>query len=326
MGRSLVQQRDWAIARTLNFMKPSHCSGTPLKCQAHLLDIHVVLSRGVTPRLAAGVCLLLLTGCMPFSATGGARAQKLLWSEDFNGAAGVPPSATTWTAETGGNGWGNQELETYTANQENVSLDGDGHLTITARREKYAGKDGIPRDWTSARITTLGKHAFQYGRIEVRAKMPSGQGFWPAAWTMGTSIQKIGWPACGENDIVETVNQARHVSQSIHGPKGAGHDWILTHDTATSGATSGFHTYGADWKPDSMTFLVDGKVTGVVTPKDLAPGQSWPLNSRQYLLLNVAVGGNHPGAPDGSTPDQASMKVDWIRVYDNGSALPPSAL
>ena len=129
----------------------------------------------------------------------------LIWSDEFNGAAGTSPSGSNWTAEQGGNGWGNNELQSYTNRPQNVSHDGAGNLAITARKETYTGPDGNTRGYTSARIHTKGKFSFTYGRLEARIRIPAGQGLWPAFWGLGDDVWDVGWPNCGEIDVMEAL-------------------------------------------------------------------------------------------------------------------------
>ncbi|WP_380170284.1 glycoside hydrolase family 16 protein [Kineococcus sp. DHX-1] len=236
----------------------------------------------------------------------------LSWQDDFDGASGTAPDSRTWTPELGGGGWGNEELQTYTDAPENVSLDGRGHLVITARRSSFD-----PSVWTSARITTFGKRTTRHGRVEVRAKVPSGQGIWPAAWTLGQNIQDVGWPASGEIDLIESVGTGREALQTAHGARRDGSRWLQTFRSPRGESLSeDFHVYGVEWSSERLQFSIDGRETGVLFRSDLPDDEVWPFDAPQYVLLNVAVGGNLPGAPDATTPPEAPMLVDWVRAYD----------
>ncbi|MFQ1000500.1 glycoside hydrolase family 16 protein [Modestobacter sp. SSW1-42] len=238
--------------------------------------------------------------------------RALVWEDDFDGPAGSFPDAASWSPETGGGGWGNEELQTYTSEPANVGLDGAGNLVITAR----AQGEGAQTRWTSARITTFGKRTFQFGRVEVRAHVPSGAGIWPAAWTLGRNIQDVGWPRSGEIDVIESIGDARTALQTLHGPRGDGGHWYETTSTPVDRPLSaGFHTYSAEWTAEGITFGIDDRTTGTLTPADVPEGGTWPFTAPQYLLLNVAVGGRLPGPPDATTPRRAPMLVDWVRVY-----------
>ena len=235
--------------------------------------------------------------------------RPLLWQDTFEGPAGSFPDPASWTAELGGGGWGNEELQTYTDAAENVALDGDGHLVLSARA-------GSQAEWTSARITTSGKRTARYGLFQVRAKLPSGDGIWPAAWTLGQDIQDIGWPRCGEIDMIESIGDATTALQTVHGPRVDSAHWQSGFVTAVARPLSAdFHNYSADWTEDRITFAIDGEVTGVVHAGDAPADGIWPFTGPQYILLNVAVGGRLPGPPNASTPPVASMVVDWVRVY-----------
>ena len=142
----------------------------------------------------------------------------LTWSDEFNGPDGSPVDSSKWVLETGGNGWGNQELEYYTTRPESSFLQG-GNLVIKVRAEKFTGADGVTRDYTAARLKTAGKFSQTYGRFEARIKIPKGQGIWPAFWMLGDDIDKVGWPASGEIDIMENIGkEPALVHGTIHGP------------------------------------------------------------------------------------------------------------
>ncbi|NYD23904.1 family 16 glycosylhydrolase [Kineococcus aurantiacus] len=283
-----------------------------------------VAPRTTTRRTAVaalvGTTVLFGGGCTSGSGgnTDGARppatpARKLVWEDDFDGPAGAAPDPSNWTPEHGGGGWGNGELQTYTDDIANLAVDGAGNLVITAR----ALTTGAGTSWTSARITTFGKRTVTNGRVEVRAKVPRGQGIWPAAWTLGQNIQDVGWPACGEIDVVESIDDATEVLQTVHGRRADGERWYRTLTEPVSAPLSeDFHVYAADWTPDAVVFSVDGRTTGQVRRSDLGGDEKWPFDAAQYVLLNVAVGGRLPGYPDDTTPTTASMLVDRVSLYE----------
>ena len=250
-----------------------------------------------------------------------ARGSRLIWSDEFTGPHGALPDPSKWQLESGGNGWGNQELEYYTARAKNVSLDGTGHLAITARAETYTGPDGITRAYTSARIQTMGLFATAYGRVEASLKLPAGRGLWPAFWALGQDHQSIGWPWCGEIDIMENLGDNPFTAYgSIHGPQPgatANQYGITAPVRAKSSLASGFHTFGVTWSPGRIVFTLDGTPYATRTPASLARGQKWVFNQPFYLLLNLAVGGNWPGHPAASTRFPATLLVDWVRVYSS---------
>lgn len=248
-----------------------------------------------------------------------ASASVLVWSDEFSGPAGASPDPAKWSLESGGNGWGNNELEYYTARPSNVSLDGKGHLAITARAETYTGPDGITRHYTSARIQTDGLFATAYGRVEASIKLPAGRGLWPAFWALGQRADTIGWPWCGEFDVMENLgNDPFTVYGSIHGPQAGaarGQYGLTAPVRSRTSLATGFHTYGVTWSPDRIVFTLDGVPYSTRTPASLGRGQRWVFNQRFFLLLNVAVGGRWPGRPGAGTRFPATMLVDWVRVY-----------
>lgn len=238
----------------------------------------------------------------------------LLWSEDFDGAAGSLPDPTRWSIDVGGTGWGNEELQRYTDSPDNVQLDGDGHLAITALPDTSGASCWYgPCRYTSARITTLGHYDVRYGRLEARMKLVSGQGIWPAFWTAGSNIEQVGWPAAGEIDVMEHLgSEPYRVHGALHGPD---YDTLSDFDLPDGEAVADdFHTYAVEWNADSISWLVDGHRYHVEQLGDRGqPGAAFGLP--HYLLLNLAVGGRWPGAPDPALTFPRTMLVDWVRVY-----------
>jgi beta-glucanase (GH16 family) len=252
---------------------------------------------------------------------------KLVWSDEFNGPDGSPVDRSKWTLETGGWGWGNQELEYYTDRIENASIH-DGNLVIKALPEKYTGPDGVTRNFTSARLKTLGKFSQAYGRFEARIKVPYGQGMWPAFWMLGADFDKVGWPACGEIDIMENIGkEPGTIHGSIHGPGYIGGTGIEAPYTLPGKQrfADDYHVFGIEWDPDSVGFYVDQDLYVRRTRADLQPGWKWMFDKPFFLLLNLAVGGDWPGNPDSTTVFPQTMLVDYVRVYERaGRTLPTS--
>ncbi len=240
----------------------------------------------------------------------------LTWSDEFKGPDGSLPDASKWSLETGGNGWGNQELEYYTDRPENVHIE-HGHLVITARREDYTGKDGISRHFTSARIKTQGKFSQAYGRFEARIRIPYGQGLWPAFWLLGDNMEQAGWPECGEIDIMENIGkEPSTVHGTIHGPGYSGDNGIGAPFTLRNARFADkYHLFAVEWEPNAVRFYVDKHLYETRTPADLPQGKSWVYNHPFFLILNVAVGGSWPGNPDSTTTFPQTMLVDYVRVY-----------
>jgi beta-glucanase (GH16 family) len=247
----------------------------------------------------------------------------LLWSDEFDGPAGSAPDSTKWGYDIGGNGWGNNELETYTSRTQNAYLDGNGNLVIKVINENFTGGDGIARNYTSARLLTKGKFQQRYGRIEARIQIPFGQGIWPAFWMLGSDIDQVGWPTCGEIDIMENVGREPSVNHgSMHGPGYSGGNPLTGTYTLPGGQplSSDFHVFAIEWDPNTVRFYVDGNLYETHTPADIPAGGTWVYEHPFFILLNVAVGGNFPGNPDKTTTFPQTMTVDYVRVYTDSSA------
>jgi beta-glucanase (GH16 family) len=241
----------------------------------------------------------------------------LAWSDEFNGPDGSAVDRTKWVVETGGEGWGNQELEYYTDRSENVSMN-EGNLVIRAMEEKYTGPDGVKRNYTSARLKTFGKFSQTYGRFEARIKIPYGQGMWPAFWMLGEDIDKVGWPACGEIDIMENIGkEPAMIHGSIHGPGYVGGTGLEAPYTISGKQrfADDFHIFAIEWDLDSVSFYVDKDLYVRRTRADLKPGWKWVFDKPFFLILNLAVGGDWPGNPGSATVFPQSMLVDYVRVY-----------
>ncbi len=258
---------------------------------------------------ALGACLVL--GSCSDSPTDTTK-WTLVWADEFEGAAGSLANSADWKFDVGTD-WGNAQLEYDTDRAENASLDGSGHLVITAKKESYQGSQ-----YTSARITTEGKHTFQYGKIEARMKLPGGRGLWPAFWLLGANKPTVGWPASGEIDIMEYRGQAPStVIGTIHGPGYSGGSAVTKSKTLTATRfDNSFHVFTVEWSAERIDFFVDGLLYHAIT-KDKVPGP-WVFDHPFYIILNVAVGGNFVGAPDVFTPFPQTMVVDWVRVYELG--------
>ena len=245
------------------------------------------------------------------------RYRKLVWSDNFSGPAGTPPAESKWIHDVGTWGYTNHELETYTNSPANASLDGDGHLAIVGRRQTETGSDGRTRNYTSARLETKGLFSATYGLVEARMKIPAGAGLHPAFWLLGNDIGTVGWPGCGEIDVVESLGQHPSVAHGfINGPTDDAPHYTLGHEAVSpTSLASGFHTYAIKWSRDSITWLLDGVPYATVTRRDLPPGAKWVYNRPFHLLLNLAVGGDWAGPPNASTHFPAALLVDWVRVY-----------
>jgi beta-glucanase (GH16 family) len=264
------------------------------------------------------------------SADGGATLPGwvLTWSDEFDGPDNSAVDSTKWVYDTGGTGWGNNELEYYTTGTTNAVVTG-GNLVITATTAGASSHtcsypSSGPCQYTSARIKTEGKFSQQYGRFEARLQMPEGQGLWPAFWMLGADIETNAWPKCGEIDIMENIGSEPSVNHgSLHLPAtGTSTDSDLTGTYTLAGGAKlgdGFHTYAVEWSASAINFYVDDMLYETQTPAT-ATGRDWEFNKPFFIILNVAVGGNFPGAPSSSTTFPQTMKVDWVRVYEAADA------
>lgn len=234
---------------------------------------------------------------------------ELKWSDEFDGNS---VNKDYWTFETGASGWGNNELQNYT-NGSNAKVQ-DGILTITAEK---LNENKVAGSYSSTRMISNGKEEFTYGRMEIRAKLPSGTGIWPAIWMLGSNIGSVSWPACGEIDIMEYVGyQPNTIHATVHTPAGYGSSGSGRSKTLPT-AEEEFHVYGLFWTEKEMVFYTDSIANMTYRYAPLVKtDDNWPFNKPQFFILNVAVGGNWGGAQgvDNSIFPQ-SMEVDYVRVY-----------
>ncbi len=243
------------------------------------------------------------------------QSYQLVWSDEFNGTDGSAPDASKWAIQTGGNGWGNNELEYYTARPQNVQVSG-GNLMITAVKEDYTGPDGVTQHYTSARMQTKGLFSQTYGRFEARIKIPKGQGMWPAFWMLGTDIDTNPWPACGEIDIMENIGKEPAILHgSLHGPGYAPGNVTASYTLPTGALSDDYHVYAVEWEAQQVRFYVDSTLYATFAPSNLPSGSPWEFNKPFFVLLNLAVGGDWPGNPDSTTQFPQQMLVDYVRVY-----------
>jgi len=234
------------------------------------------------------------------------RNYQLVWSDNFDS---LKLDASKWSFDIGSGGWGNSELETYTNSSANLSMDGNGHLMIKALQPS----SGV---YTSARIKSKNLFSQTYGRIEASIKTPYGPGIWPAFWMLGSNIDTVGWPQCGEIDIMEQQGQAPNINHgSVHGPGYSGASAITKAYQLPNGRfDTDYHLYAIEWGPDYIDFFVDNFLYEVITPGDVTG--NWVFNHPFYILLNVAVGGTYVGWPTSSTPFPQTMYVDYVKVYN----------
>ncbi len=234
----------------------------------------------------------------------------LVWNDEFNGTS----LSANWTAEigTGSNGWGNNELQYYRAENAEVK---DGYLIITARQENFGG-----RNYTSSRLITQNQQSFKYGRIDIRAAVPYGQGIWPALWMLGDNFNSVGWPGCGEIDIMEMVggnSRPKGGDDVVHGTvhwdnNGQHAEYSGLRKLSEGKLADEFHVYSIIWDATSITWYLDDVKFHEI---DITPAELSEFQQKFFFIFNVAVGGNWPGSPNSSTQFPQKMAVDYVRVF-----------
>jgi beta-glucanase (GH16 family) len=280
--------------------------------------------------LLFALSIALTSVVSPVADAASKKTLKLLWSDEFNGKKGSLPSPKTWSREIGGGGWGNSERQYYTDKAANASMDGSGRLVITANRisNEYAEQIGeVPGtedilnrcsecQFTSARMKTARNIGFMYGRIEARIKMPQGIGTWPAFWMLGGDLlDGVPWPECGEIDIMEFRGDIPdRTTSALHGPTTPPGSGLGAAFMSYDSLSNGFHTYAIEWKKNSITFIVDGRVTGTYSSADTG-SRGWVYNQEFFLILNLAMGGTYAGEDIDPMLNQAQLYVDYIRYY-----------
>jgi beta-glucanase (GH16 family) len=250
--------------------------------------------------------------------TGGAPYGNLniVWSDEFNGAAIDP---LVWTYDTGNGGWGNSELEYYTSRTNNAYVAG-GLLHLVARAESYGGSS-----YTSARMKSEGLFSWKYGRVEWRAQLPAGTGFWPALWMLGTNITTVDWPGCGEVDVMENNGGNPYMAQgSLH----SGSDATAIYTFIGGAAATNFNTYTLDWTTNALLFYVDGRLYETQTNWSSSTGNAYPFPFDQpfFLIMNLAIGGSYLGKPttnaiNAGTTFPGEVSVDYVRIYQPTAPL-----
>jgi beta-glucanase (GH16 family) len=237
-----------------------------------------------------------------------AQNYELVWSDEFDYS--VLPDPGKWTFETGP-AWTNNELQYYTNRLENAEVR-DSILVITARKESYGG-----RDYTSARIVTYNDGLWwRYGKIEARIKLPYGQGIWPAFWMLGRNFSSVGWPECGEIDIMEMIGgegRENTVHGTAHWDNNGSHASYGNSVTLSSGTfADDFHLFSIEWNAEKILWKMDGEQFHVI---DITPAGLSEFQGEFFIILNLAVGGNWPGSPDSTTVFPQELQVDYVRVY-----------
>jgi beta-glucanase (GH16 family) len=233
----------------------------------------------------------------------------LVWHDEFDGPAGSAPNPAMWAYDVGGNGWGNGELQFYTAREQNAFLDGAGTLFIHAAAESYMGLA-----YTSARLKTQGLFEQAYGRFEVRARVPAGQGLWSSFWMLGNDRDVIGWPQSGDINVMSVLGSDPTINRGgAHGP-GYGEDVRpLASLPGSASLSDDFHLYAVEWETEELRYYLDDVLYATKGPADLPSGASWVQNHPFFLVLSVAVGGR-AGVPSASA-FPADLQVQFVRVY-----------
>ena len=236
---------------------------------------------------------------------------ELVMSDEFDTDGVIDNSIWSYDIGTGENGCGNNELQYYTDRPENISVQ-NGILIIKAEKESFEGSS-----YTSAKIITKAKFEQKYGRFEARIRLPYGQGLWPAFWLLGNNIDEVGWPNCGEIDIMEYRGQNPSiVLGTLHGPGYSGGNSITkSYDLVNDRFDTGFHVFGIEWGPEYINFYVDDVLYNQLTPSDVTG--DWVYDHPFYILINLAVGGGFVGSPNSETVFPQTMLVDYVRVYKN---------
>ncbi|GAB6029624.1 hypothetical protein CHUAL_005362 [Chamberlinius hualienensis] len=242
------------------------------------------------------------------------------WSDEFTGPAGSAPGGQ-WVFDIGGSGWGNQELQYYTDSRNNSALNGNGYLEITSRS---LGDNSALNCWygkckyTSARLKTQGKFDQTYGKFEARIKVPEGQGLWPAFWMLGSNINTVSWPKCGEIDIMEIKGSNTNINHgTIHGLGYSGGNGLTgQYNLPNNGKFSDdYHVFSVEWSAQNITWLVDNNVYETRTPSDIPKGTQWDFDHSFFILLNLAVGGLFDGNPANTITQPQIYSIDYVRAY-----------
>jgi beta-glucanase (GH16 family) len=230
----------------------------------------------------------------------------LVWHDEFDGDT---IDEANWTYDLGAGGWGNGEAQYYTDRPENARLE-DGLLVIEARQERYE-----EAYYTSARLKTQGLQEFQYGRIEARLKVPAGKGLWPAFWMLGSNFETVGWPDCGEIDIMEYIGREPDlILGTIHGPGYSGALGLSKWNRRDYPIADDFHTYAVEWDENQITWFYDGVEYGAYTRSDVGE-RDWPFDQPFFIILNLALGGQFPGPIGLDTVFPKQYLVDYVRVF-----------
>jgi len=264
-----------------------------------------------------GLIMVLIISCDKDETQTVTTFTNVTFEDDFTTDGSI--NETFWNYDLGignaisGDGWGNNELQYYTDRPDNIKVEG-GMLHIIAQQESYMGSG-----YTSGRINSVGKIEQKYGRFEARIQLPWGQGLWPAFWLLGDNINEVGWPQCGEIDIMEYRGQNPTVLiGSVHGPGyAAGEAEGKEYEIVNDRFDTGFHVFGIEWGPEYINYYVDDVLYNQITPADVEG--EWVFDHPFYIILNLAVGGNFVGSPNANTVFPQTMLVDYVKVYSHSN-------
>jgi beta-glucanase (GH16 family) len=293
LANSGVAEHTYATAKTYTIRVQAHATANDFISESEEVTITLPIPGAVVIPTAGATSPLAYEGL------------DLVWQDEFEGTS---VNASNWTFETGGHGWGNNELQYY--RPENTKIQ-DGYLVITAKKESF-----MERDYTSSRMITKGKKEFQYGRVDIRASLPKGQGIWPALWMLGANIDAVPWPGCGEIDIMEMIGGSGR-ENTVHGTvhwQNAG-QYAMSGKPFTLGAgnfTTKFYVFSIVWNETSIKWYVDNVLFNTI---DITPADLSEFRQKHFLIFNIAVGGKWPGNPDATTTFPQHMIVDYIRVF-----------
>jgi Beta-glucanase/Beta-glucan synthetase len=290
--------------------------GTPLVAGSHMMRLHYDTGSVVFEKICFDLIRKHKNSPVVLTQKTTGKDWKLVWSDEFNGTG--LPDTSKWTFDIGNWGWGNNELEYYTVNRPENARQEDGNLVIEARKD-----DGV-YPWSSARLTTRGKESFLYGKIEFRAKVPTGRGTWSAGWLLGDEYKdELSWPYCGEIDVLENVGfelDPKTGNGKTHASVHCGAYYFKLGNQPTSivdvaNMNNEYHIYSIEWLSGGISILIDGKK--YFDYHDTSNNLTWPFNKPQNLILNLAMGGGWGGAK-GMDPEMKSAKfiIDYVRVYE----------
>lgn len=312
----LAENDDWNAADAIRF---SQAGAFPLAPGSKDSAMVVTLPPGTYSAVVSGVGGTTGIGLVEVYALSNLAGTQPAWRDEFYQSADSGPDPAKWTYDLGGGGWGNQELENYTSTRENSFVTNDP-AAQDGRAMVIRAVRTIGGTYTSARLKTQGLFNASYGRIEARMKLPQGKGIWPAFWMLGANIGTVGWPACGEIDIMEYLgHDTARTYGTIHGPGYSGGSSIGASTTLPGNVSlaAGYHVYAVEWSPNLIKWSLDGVLFFSASPASLPLGATWVFNNNpQFIILNLAVGGLWPGYPDGTTVFPQEFRIDYVRVYD----------